>query len=115
MMMADYNLGTARGRIEIDASGAEKGAQDAERAVEDLGKSASKHSQALQATGTALTGAGLGIATGFGLAVKSASDFETRMSAVEAVAGATSGEIEQLRQKALRDRHRDQGPHHRLL
>lgn len=99
--MADYNLGTARGRIEIDGSGAEEGTQEAEKALGGLAGAADKHSAGLKQSGTVIAGVGATIAAGFVLAVASASSFEQRMSAVQAVSGATSDEMQQLSDKAL--------------
>lgn len=97
--MAD--LGTARGRIEIDASGATSGAAEAERAAGKATGSWTKASGGLTALGGGLTAAAGVVAVGFGFAVKSAADFETRISAIAAVSGATGAELEAIRQKAL--------------
>lgn len=97
--MADYNLGTAKGRIAVDYDG--KGVDQAKRDLGSLDKSARTSSEGLDrvATGTGLAGAG--IAAGFGLATKVAIDFEKQISAIGAVSGATDAELETLRKKAL--------------
>lgn len=99
--MSDYNLGTARGRIEIDASGAEKGAKKAGKAVDGFSGKAAKAGPGLVAAGGAVGTFGAVVAGGFALAVNSASDFEKRLSAIQAVSGATQGEMQSLADKAL--------------
>ena len=99
--MADYNLGTARGRIEIDATGAEKGAKKAGKAVDGLSGKWAKAGPGMVAAGGAVGSIGAVVAGGFALAVNSAMDFEKRMSAVQAVSGATQSEMKTLSDKAL--------------
>lgn len=97
--MADYNLGTARGVIEIEYRG--NGPQQAQRDMRGLGGAADDANARMSKAGTRLAGAGALIATGLGLAVKSAADFEKQLSNVAAVSGATDAEMEQLRNKSL--------------
>lgn len=81
--MPDYDLGTARGTIELDAS--------------SLGRA-----QAAFATlGVAMLGFSAVAVGGFALVVKEAADFERVMSAVKAVSGATDEQMQQLRDTAL--------------
>lgn len=97
--MADYNLGTARGTIEI---GYKSG--PAEKAKEDLdgvAKAGGSTDAALSKTARASGIAGLAIAGGLAVAVNSAANFEQRLSAIEAVSGATSKQMDQLSDKAL--------------
>lgn len=97
--MADYNLGTARGVIEIEYKG-----DGADRAREDLGgvgKSAKEAGPTLDDAGRKAGIAGLVIAGGFAVAAKSAADFEARMSAVGAVSGASEADLQRLSDKAL--------------
>lgn len=96
--MADVDLGTARGRIEIDADGARAGFGRAAAGADDFGK---RSHAAAGLAGAALVGAGLAIAGGLGVAIKAASDFETRISAIKAVSGATADEMDIIRKKAL--------------
>lgn len=99
--MADFDLGTARGKIEIDASGAERGMRNTGRAVDDLeGRTSRAHGSMLALSKAAAAVGAAGLA-GFGLAVKSAADFEKTMSGVKAVSGASAQEMEKLRKKAL--------------
>lgn len=97
--MADYNLGTARGVIEIEYRG--NGPQQAQRDMRGLGGAAEDANQRMSRAGNQLAGTGAVIATGLGLAVKSAADFEKQLSNVAAVSGATDAEMEQLRNKSL--------------
>jgi TP901 family phage tail tape measure protein len=97
----DYNLGTARGRIDIDASGATRGAEQASRAAQRTQRSWEGASRGLVAGGGALAGIGATVGAGFALAVNSAADFEKQISGIAAVSGATGPELESLRKKAL--------------
>jgi TP901 family phage tail tape measure protein len=81
--LAAYDLGTARGKIEIDAS--------------TLGRT----SAALQSVGKAMIGVGLVALAGFGIAVKSAADFEQQLSRFKAVTDTPTKAMEAVRQKAL--------------
>lgn len=97
--MSDYNLGTARGVIQIDYDG--KGAKQASEGLKEVGASAeSAEARASKASGT-LAKMGAVVAVGLGVAVKSAADFEKGLSNVQAVSGATQDEMEQIRAKAL--------------
>lgn len=81
--MGDYDLGTARGRIEIDAS--------------TLGRT----SAAFSTLGKSMGIIG-GIAIGaFAVAVGAAANFEQQLSRFQAVTGANEKQMEALRQKAL--------------
>lgn len=97
--MADYNLGTARGTIQIDykPGPADKARED----VEGIGKAAGSTDAAL---GKVARGAGIAgaiIAGGLAVAVNSAANFEQRLSAIEAVSGATGKQMDALSDKAL--------------
>jgi TP901 family phage tail tape measure protein len=97
--MADYNLGTAHGVIEIDSN--TQGIDQAQRSMQGLQKTSQTTEQALDKTANTTGIAGAAIAGGLGLAVKTATDFEKRMSAISAVSGASAGDLEKLRQKSL--------------
>lgn len=78
-----YNLGTARGLIDIDSSGlmgAEVG---------------------LRQTGFALTAVGTALVGGVGAVINTAANFEQAMDAVSAVTGETGENMDLLTQKAL--------------
>lgn len=97
--MSDYNLGTARGVIEIDYRG--NGATQASRDLRGAGNAADDANKRMSKAGTGMAVAGTVIAGGLALAVKSAADFEKQLSNVQAVSGASSDEMEQLRNKSL--------------
>src|SRR5690625_4892626 len=56
---------------------------------------------AFKKVGEAVTGAGVAMAGGLGFAVKTAADFDSSMSNVIAISGATGGECDSLRKKAI--------------
>jgi TP901 family phage tail tape measure protein len=97
--MADYNLGTARGVIEIEYNG--QGATQASRDMRNVGSSAQDASARYSKSAGTLAKGGAVIAGGLALAVKSAADFEKGLSNIEAVSGASSDQMEQIRNKAL--------------
>lgn len=99
--MADYNLGTARGRIEIDAAGVGKGLADANNQIDKFDNKTKSSGANLQKTGTVLLGGSALIAGGFALAINSAADFEKVISGIAAVSGAAGPELDKVRQKAL--------------
>lgn len=112
--MSDYNLGTARGKIVLDADTG--GAKVANDALDQVGQSADNASQKLENTlkrtqavqqglrivGTGLLIAGGAIVAGFTAAVNTAADFEHEMSAIQAVSGATADEMDLITAAALR-------------
>lgn len=99
---ADYDLGTARGRVVVDPTGAEVGFGRATAAASGFDKAAKGSGLSMGAAGVAIGGAGLAIAGGLAVAVSKAASFEKRMSAIEAVSGATTGEMDKMREMALR-------------
>lgn len=104
-MAAD--LGEARGKIILDAdmSGldkAEKGLDQFGKKATESGKSVKDVQPILRETSTGALVAGGIIAAGFAVAVKAASDFEFRMSAIQAVSGATAAEMDLINDAALR-------------
>lgn len=94
-----YNLGTAEGVITTSYNG--KGVDAAQKDIDGLTKKTSAGRSGLKDIGNAAGIAGLAIAAGFGAAVTAAANFEQRMSAVQAVSGASQAEMDQLSQKAL--------------
>lgn len=98
-MATEYNLGTAKGVIEIEYKG--DGARQAQEDLKGTSTTAQKSNDNLKKTSRGFGIAGLAIAGGFALAAKSAADFEQRMSAVAAVSGASQQELDALRQKSL--------------
>lgn len=97
--MTDYNLGTARGVIEIEYKG--DGVKQASQDLQATGTAADNASKKYGKAGTVMLASGAVIAGGLALAVKSAATFEKQLSNVEAVSGASAQEMEGLRDKAL--------------
>lgn len=81
--MPEYDLGTARGKIELDAS--------------SLGRA----SAAFASLGKGMLGFGAVAVGAFAYVAKSAADFEKILSGVKAVTGATGDQMDILREKAL--------------
>lgn len=106
-------LGTATAIIDLDISGLMSKAGQAEGALNRLGSTSGKGLDSFTSkignVSTELTMVGKGavafgavIGTAFTFGVKSAVSFEKQMSAVQSVSGATGGDIDKLRQEALR-------------
>jgi TP901 family phage tail tape measure protein len=97
--MADYNLGTAKGRIrtEYDNSGVDK----AKKSFTEVDKSSKKMSKGFENVRNASGGMALAIAGGLTLAITKAINFEKQISAIGAVSGATGQQMDALRAKAL--------------
>ncbi len=94
-----YDIGTARGVIEMEYNG--RGvtqAQDDLQGLEDRGQ---KMGFTLNKAANMAGAGGLAIAGGLAVAVNSAANFEQRLSAIEAVSGATAGEMAKISDKAL--------------
>lgn len=100
--MPDYDLGTARGRITIDGSGAEKGVSDAQQSVDKFTANAAKAGDSLKKTGVMFGTVGIAAVAGLGVAVKASADFEKKISGIAAVSGATEKELDKVRDKALK-------------
>jgi len=101
-MPGSYNLGTAAGRIIVDGSGAEKGFGVASAAAQGFYKVLSDKINTVKNVGKGLLGIGSAGAAGIGLAIKAASNFQTELSAVQAVSGATTDEMKKISKAALR-------------
>lgn len=99
--MADYDLGTAKGKIVIDSSGVDKGIDSAGRSIDELDKKAGKSKGNLQALEKSLLAVGVAGVAAFGFAINKAADFEETLSGIKAVSGATEAQMESLRKKAL--------------
>src|SRR5688572_23254075 len=79
-----FDLGTARGRIALDTS--------------DLNRA----QIALRQAGRGMTMLGVAALAGFGVAIGASARFEQKLSHVQAVTGATEGQIDRLRETALK-------------
>lgn len=97
--MAEYSLGTAKGRLIIDYD--DKGLKIAADDFERTERKARSAGQSFTEAGNRMALAGGIIAAGLGLAANSAIKFEKQVSAIGAVSGATREELEALRKKAL--------------
>lgn len=100
--MSEYNLGTARGAIQIDGSAAEAGFAVAQTAAQGFFIAVESKIKQVQQLGRRLVAVGAAGVTGFGLAVKSASAFEFAIDAIAAVSGAAGDQVDKLRDKALK-------------
>ena len=102
--MANYNLGEARGKIvlETDFSSLKEGQSVLDGAKKSAEDAAQTQQQAWGKVGTAATVGGAAVVAGFVAAVGAASSFEFKMSAIQAVSGATAGEMDLIREAALR-------------
>ncbi|OMI09307.1 phage tail tape measure protein [Bacillus paralicheniformis] len=77
-----------------------RSAQTASRSGQSVMNSMEKASGALKAAGVAVTGFGGAMALGLGMAVKTTADFESAMSRVGALSGATGKQLNSLTQTA---------------
>src|SRR5690625_3495786 len=73
---------------------------ESQRSLSEFGKANQQTFDAFKSTGKMVTGAGVALAGGLGCAVKPAADFESAMSQVQAVSGASAGDMELLSDKA---------------
>lgn len=100
--MSDYNLGIAAGKVVIDASDATSALDAIQKAAASIGEQVSEKVAQVEKFGRSLTVAGTAGVGAFGLAVKAASSFETGLSAIAAVSGATTAEMKKISDAALR-------------
>lgn len=99
--MSDFDLGTARGRIDLDASGAIKGSKQADSAFKSIDDGAQSASKSSTAVGTALVGFGAAAVLAFGVAVKASADFEKKISEFKSLGDDYANNIDAIREKAL--------------
>lgn len=97
------DLGTVRGKIIIDSSEAEKGAEKAADAVDGFTKKAkASNDRAKRDAENFATGYGLVVAGGIALAVNAAKDFEQALANVAAAGGKdAANQMDAVRAKAL--------------
>lgn len=100
--MASYNLGTAAGRIVIDGSGAEKGFGVAKAAAGSFSDAVSNQMDAVDKLANRLLLIGTAGSGAMALAANSAAAFQQRLSAIEAVSGATEEQMKAISTAALR-------------
>src|SRR5699024_2351988 len=73
---------------------------ESQRSLSEFGKANQQTFDAFKSTGKMVTGAGVALAGGLGFAVKTEADFESAMSQVQAVSGASAGDMGLLSDKA---------------
>lgn len=107
MTASSTRISSSMSRVANSASGASEGmtrvsrsAQRAGRSGKEIMESMDKASGALTSTGKAVTGFGGAMALGLGMAVKTTADFESAMSRVGALSGATGKQLELMTQTA---------------
>jgi TP901 family phage tail tape measure protein len=97
--MADYNLGTARGVIELTYK--DDGTKAASGGLRGVGDSATLGGKAVSLLEKGVAVAGAGIVAGFAVAVNSAANFSSKMSEIKAVSGGTADQMSAVSAKAL--------------
>ena len=94
-----------RGDIDSATADLRRGSTAMERISQETSRRMreSMHSvtDSMKEVGMAATAAGAAIAVGLGMAVKTAADFEAKMSKVQAVSGSTTEELAQMRKQAM--------------
>lgn len=94
-----YDIGTARGVIEMEYNG--RGVAQAQNDLDAVGKKGMSTDEAMRKVSTGFLAAGAAMVGGVALGVNAAANFEQRISAIAAVSGATGAELDKLRGKAL--------------
>lgn len=103
-MREEDNMNTYSVAAVIKATGADqfiKDFQNAQKSVEAFVKANEQSFESMQKVGKFAMAGGLAIGAGLGIAVKTAADFESAMSQVKAISGATGSDFESLRAKAI--------------
>lgn len=103
------NLGTAVGYLDIDTSKFKKGFTSALSDLKTFKDESASTQDKVTALGSAFTSAGRSLTKGLTVplaavgtaAVKATTDFQSGMSEVQAISGATTGELDQLTNKAI--------------
>src|SRR5690625_2779302 len=88
-------------KVGADISDCSKKMAESNKALGNFTKANQETFDAFKKTGAVVTGFGTAIAGGLGFAVKTAADFESSMSQVKAISGATGDEFNSLRDKAI--------------
>src|SRR5690625_8024570 len=87
-------------KIGADISDFSRKMNESSRALEDFSKANQPTFDAFRQTGAAVTGAGVALPAGLGFAVKTAADFESAMSEVQAISGSSADDMELLSDRA---------------
>lgn len=85
-------------KVGADISNYEKNMSQVQKSMQTVGE---KMQSVGQTIGTAFSAAGLAVGAGLGLAVNKSMEFESQLSRVGAIAGASSTELDALRKSAL--------------
>src|SRR5699024_12461035 len=88
-------------KIGADITDFSKKMAESNKALNDFGKANAETFDAFKKTGAVVTGAGIALAGGLGIAVKTASNFESAMSQVKGISSATGDEFTRLRYKGI--------------
>lgn len=100
--MAEYDLGTAKGKLVLDSSGVDKGVDSAGRSIDSLDEKSRRGAGGLQVLEKSMVAVGIAGVAAFAFAINKAADFEASLSGIKAVSGATADQMELLRKKALK-------------
>lgn len=87
-------------KIGADISDFSKKMAESSRSLEQFGEANQQTFDSFKQVGAVVTGAGVAVASGLGFAVKKAADFESGMSKVSAVSGATGKDFDALSERA---------------
>src|SRR5699024_6332245 len=88
-------------KIGADVTQFSRAMADSNRALADFGKANAETFGAFKKVGAGFVGISATIAAGLGFSVKTAADFESAMSQVKAITGATGDDFNSLRDKAI--------------
>lgn len=87
-------------KIGADITDFSKKMAESQRKIQDFSKANQATFDSFKKVGAGITAAGAGIATGLGATVKVAASFESQMSKVKAISGATDAEFAKLNETA---------------
>src|SRR5690625_3815628 len=87
-------------KVGADITDISRKMEESNKALKDFGNANAETFDAFKKTGAAAVGIGTAIGAGLGFAVKTAADFESGMSQVAAISGATGSELEALTARA---------------
>jgi Phage-related minor tail protein len=95
------SLGTISGQVRLDAAQAIAAFAAIRASSAETSGALDAAGGSLKKVGTITMGAGLAMLAGFGVAVKAAADFDTKMSYVQAVTHDSGAEMDEVRNKAM--------------
>lgn len=94
-------LAEANAALKTNGSAASRLASDYKKSFNDAKSSVTNSFDGIKSAGKAVTTAGAGIAAGLGYAVKKAADFDSEMSRVGAISGASGKQMDALKATAI--------------